>query len=227
MKIIEDISVSYITKESEKLSSANQPAILIMDVFKGQMTNPVLKKLEEYNILLTRVPGNMTHLFQPLDLTVNDYFKQFMKQRFVQWYANKVTRALDDDQDLEIITNDCKLSTVKPLHAKWVMEGYNHMTSSVGKDICLKGWKKSGIQEALKSSLEDNIDPFKDIDSIETADKVSNNLFVIKKMYVSQQNLDHNDSDWEDDDGNIFDIFIEDDEGAIRPSSNSLSLCVL
>ena len=76
-------------------------------------------------------------------------------------------------------------------------------------------------------NLEDNIDPFKDIDSIETADKVSNNLFVIKKMYVSQQNLDDNDSDWEDDDGNIFDIFIEDDEGAIRPSSNSLSLCVL
>ena len=30
----------------------------------------------------------MTHLFQPLDLTVNDYSKQFMKQKFVEWYAN-------------------------------------------------------------------------------------------------------------------------------------------
>ena len=49
MKIIGDIIASYVTKERGKLSSPNQPAILIMDVFKGQMTNPFLKKLEEYN----------------------------------------------------------------------------------------------------------------------------------------------------------------------------------
>ena len=50
----------------------------------GQMINPVLNKLKEHNILLTRVPGNMTHLFKPLDLTANGYFKQFMKQKFVE-----------------------------------------------------------------------------------------------------------------------------------------------
>ena len=88
-----------------------------MDVFKGQMTNPILKKLEEHNILLTRVPGSMTHLFEPLDLIVNGYFKQFVKQKFVEWYANKVTRVLNDVQDLESITIDFKLSIVKPLHA--------------------------------------------------------------------------------------------------------------
>ena len=39
------------------------------------MANPVLKKLKEHNILLTRVPGNMTNVFQTLDLTVHGYFK--------------------------------------------------------------------------------------------------------------------------------------------------------
>ena len=34
----------------------------------------------------------------------NDYFKQFMKLNFVEWYADKATRALDDGQDLESIT---------------------------------------------------------------------------------------------------------------------------
>ena len=93
------------------------------------------------------------------------------------------------------------------------MEAYNHMTSSVGKDICLKGWKKSAIHNSLENSLEDNLNPFKDINLIETADEVSNNLFEINKMYISQHNLDDDDSDWENDNGNIFDVFIKNDEG--------------
>ena len=45
-------------------------------------------------------------------------------------------------QDLESITIYFKLLTIKSLHAKLVMGAYNHMKSSIGKDICLKGWKK-------------------------------------------------------------------------------------
>ena len=84
LKMTEDINVPYVTKEREKLSSPNQPALLITDVFKGQMNTPILKKLEEHNSLITRVPGNMTHLFQPLDLTVNCYSKQFLRQKLVE-----------------------------------------------------------------------------------------------------------------------------------------------
>ena len=155
LKIIEEIIGPYVTKERPKLSSSNQATLLIMDVFKGQMTNPVLKKLEEHNILLTRVPKNITHLFQPLELTINGYFKQFMKRKLVEWYANKLIRVLDDGQDLESIMNDFKLSTVKPLLAKLIMEAYDHLKSSRGKDICLKGWEKRGIQEALENGFED------------------------------------------------------------------------
>ena len=117
-KVIEDLIVPYVTNERAKLSSPKQPALLIMDVFKRQMTNPVLKKLEKHNILLTRIPGHMRHLFHPLDLTFNGYFKQLMKRKFAEWYAHKVTRALANGQDLESITIDFKLSTVKPLYTQ-------------------------------------------------------------------------------------------------------------
>ena len=123
---------------------------------------------------------------------------------------NKVTRVLDDGQDLESITIDFNLSTVKPLHAKWVMEAY-HITSSIDKNICLKSWKKNGIQDALENGLEDDLNPFKDIDLIEAVDEVTNNLFVINKMYISQHNLDDDGSYSEDDDGNIFNVFVKDD----------------
>ena len=92
------------------------------------------------------------------------------------------------------------------------MKTYNLMTSSISKGICLKAWKKSGIQEALENGLEDNLDPFKDIDPNETADEVSNNMFVTNKVYISQQNLDDDDLDWEHDNSNIFDVFIENNE---------------
>ena len=66
-------------------------------------------------------------------------FQTFMRRKLVEWYANKVTRPSDDGQDMESIMIGFKLSKVKPLHAKWVMEAYNHMISSIGKCICLKG----------------------------------------------------------------------------------------
>ena len=91
------------------------------------------------------------------------------------------------------------------------------MTSSVGKEIWLKGWKRSGITVVLEKGLEDDLDPFKNIYPIEISDKVSNSHFVIKNMGIREkcQNEDHGDDDsnWEDDDGNIFDVYIEDDEG--------------
>ena len=90
------------------------------------------------------------------------------------------------------------------------MEAY-HITSSIDKNICLKSWKKNGIQDALENGLEDDLDPFKDIDLIEAADEVTNNLFVINKMYISQQNLDDDGSYSEDDGGNILNVFVKDD----------------
>lgn len=44
---------------------------MIWDVFKGQMTDAVKSKLTSLSIELVAVPANMTHFFQPLDLTVN------------------------------------------------------------------------------------------------------------------------------------------------------------
>ena len=37
----------------------NQPALLIIDVFSGQTTKPVIDKMTENNIKLVKVPANM------------------------------------------------------------------------------------------------------------------------------------------------------------------------
>ena len=42
---------------------------------------------------------------------------------------------------------------MKPLHAKWIMEVYDYMTSGDGKPICLKGWEVAGSAGAVKEWL--------------------------------------------------------------------------
>ena len=44
IKVLEEIIIPYVKKERERLGmEKDQAALLIMDVFKGQMTSPVLK----------------------------------------------------------------------------------------------------------------------------------------------------------------------------------------
>ena len=82
IKVLEEIIIPYVKKERERLGmEKDQAALLIMDVFKGQMTSPVLKVLSNNNILLQSVPTNFTYLFQPLDVEGGP--NGFVKRKFV------------------------------------------------------------------------------------------------------------------------------------------------
>ena len=59
---------------------ADQKALLTWDVFRGQTTDHVAQILNSLNIKVVKVPANITHFFQPLDLTVNGSAKNFMRK---------------------------------------------------------------------------------------------------------------------------------------------------
>ena len=56
-------------KRKELKVSADQPALAIFDVYKGQQTEDM--KLLEENIHAVSVPANCTDRLQPMDLSVN------------------------------------------------------------------------------------------------------------------------------------------------------------
>ena len=89
----------------------DHPALIIMDVFKGQMTCAVRELLNENHILLEKVPGNLTCLFQPLDVQggPNGYVKRFMKKKFTLWYSDQVICALDEGKDIKDVEISLKL----------------------------------------------------------------------------------------------------------------------
>ena len=62
LKYLDEIIIPYIDGERERLGLPNQIALLIMDVFKGQMADAVFTKLDENDIKLIKVPANFTYL---------------------------------------------------------------------------------------------------------------------------------------------------------------------
>ena len=116
LNMLEKIIIPFVEKERRSLDlDSCHPPLLIMDVFKGQMTELVQGVLKENNIFLVKVPASLTYLFQPLDVQgPNGYVKRMMKNKFTLWYADQITRGLDEGKDLNNIEVSLKLSVVKP-----------------------------------------------------------------------------------------------------------------
>ena len=100
------------------------------------------------------------------------------------------------------------------------------MTTSQGKEIIMSGWKASGIIEAIKKGTVrlPNLDPFNDLDPLLTESPNTEECFDISELDEDQilafaTRDEENESDDEegdlyyppDSDGNIFDIFDNDE----------------
>ena len=153
----------YIKKRKVELKlPEHQKAMLIFDVFKGQVTDKVTKFIEENDFVIVYVPNNMADQFQPLDLNVNGQAKEFLKKKFECWYAKQVTDQNDRRSSVYDINVPLKLSIIKPTHAKWLIGLYDHLNNS--SDTIIKGSAMAGIKDALEMELPLE-DPFADLDS--------------------------------------------------------------
>lgn len=74
---------------------------------------------------------------------------------------------LDAGKDVKDIDIKLHLTTLKPLHAQWMVDFYNHMTTPKGVDVIMSGWKKAGILAAIEKgalTISGSLDPFNDLD---------------------------------------------------------------
>ena len=102
LNMLENVIIPYVEKQHVSLSlDFDHPALLIINIFQGQMTCAVRELLNKNHILLEKVPVNLTYLFQPLDVQEgpNAYVKRFMKKKFMLWYSDQVIHALDGGKD--------------------------------------------------------------------------------------------------------------------------------
>ena len=89
------------------------------------------------------VPAGYTGELQPLDVGVNQDFKNHMKNSFAKWYAEEVREAMGHGNAIEDIKVDLRASLIKPLHANWVISAI----SVLATDTLKKPFEKIGIVE--------------------------------------------------------------------------------
>ena len=90
VNFIEQVINPYVIDKRNGLGlPADQKAVLIWDVFRGQTTDHVAQILDSLHIKVAKVPANMTHL------TVNGSAKNFMRKKFVTWYAEEIKKQMD------------------------------------------------------------------------------------------------------------------------------------
>ena len=125
------MKLSYYMYRSQRkeLKKPKQAALVIMDVFRGQITDDVISLLRNSNIQYILVPNNMTQLFQVLDLMVNKHYKSYLKRLLLECYAQQIKNQLSFEKKVEEIKIKFRLTILKPLYAKWLADYYNEITS--------------------------------------------------------------------------------------------------
>ena len=73
------------------------------------------------------VPYNLTNNFQPLDLSVNKAAKSFTQIKYNDWFVDHVFTQLENAKDPTDIKISSKLSDLKPIQARWIVDWYNHV----------------------------------------------------------------------------------------------------
>lgn len=103
------------------------------------------------------IPANCTDRLQPMDISVgvNKAAKDFIQQKFNEWYSEKVAEQLGGDTDVEqhvIQPVDLRAATLKTTGAKWLVQMHKYLQDNPG--LIVNAFCKAGIQQAIDSTNE-------------------------------------------------------------------------
>jgi len=142
---LEKVIVPFIQKKKDELKLPNsQRALCINDGFRAQCTSEVVKLLDHHSIDIVYVPANYncTGELQPLYLSINKPVKDFIKQKFQEWYASKIVEQKEEADSVKPITS-FPLKEMKSLGAQWMVGIVDYLLAN--PTIIINGFQAAGI----------------------------------------------------------------------------------
>ena len=121
-----------------------------MDSMRAHITDDIKDILEKQNTTPAIIPGGMTKMLQPLDISVNRTFKSGMRMRWEQWMSS-------GDHSF---TNTGRLRRASLTEvATWVLESWR----AVSKTCITNGFRKAEIFPYTEDTTSDESDMEEDI----------------------------------------------------------------
>ena len=99
--------IPYIQSIRVKSCVPDQAGLVMYDVFKGHMGEAVQSLLEDNKIFYVTVPSNCTDILQPL---VNKAFEDKLRIGFSEWYAEEVTKQMENGTQVDCVNVDMRTS---------------------------------------------------------------------------------------------------------------------
>lgn len=168
LRNVEKIMVPFFEKQrSELWLKSSTSSLVVMDVLQAHGTPAMIDILASHNCKRVFVPANCTSALQAMDLVVNKVVKDEIKKLFIQWYSQVVDHIKstedqigEEDGCFDKFKPGLKLSTLKPIHANWLIEVLSKM--SANHDLLKKGWAKvmeTWQQESASTSPKESNHP--------------------------------------------------------------------
>uniref|UniRef100_A0A8C4STC8 HTH CENPB-type domain-containing protein n=1 Tax=Erpetoichthys calabaricus TaxID=27687 RepID=A0A8C4STC8_ERPCA len=110
-------------------SLLKMPNMLVMDSFRGHLTEGVKKRLKDGKTDQVIIPGGMTSLLQPLDVCINWPFKAHVLRMYTEWAATAVHDKMP--------AGKMKAPTLVQMCA-WIIAAWN----LIPEDLVVKSFKK-------------------------------------------------------------------------------------
>ena len=121
-------------------------SLLIYDAAKSHLTDEVKREVKKYSKLAV-IPGGLTKLLQPLDLSVNKSFKDKMKMKSKNW--------MREGKHEFTKSNKMKRASYSEV-CNWIVECWNKISEYVIKN----GFKKAKIcyEDEMGNHYDSDID---------------------------------------------------------------------
>ena len=116
--------------------------MFVLDAFKGHFTDSVKNQLRKMKSELVVIPGGMTSVLKPMDVSINKPFKDRLTQQYPTWVADPVRE----------LTETGKIKRAAPSEvARWLSAAWKDIQES----IIIRSFKKCCINNALDVTEDD------------------------------------------------------------------------
>ena len=140
--------------------------LLVYAVFQPHVIESVKAAIAGENTNLAVIPGGLTSLLQPLDVSLNKPFKDNVRKRWMQWMANGI-------HEFTVGGRQKKLSELEELICSWILETWHE----IPREMIVASFLKCSITNDLACSEDDLVYEPSEDSVAELNDSVIRELF--------------------------------------------------